>query len=127
MDVHDFVREWWRTHIEEPGGWADIDVEECVTAAIAQDREEREKCLFHGDRNEYCGKCIDTASSDPLAAKLEALAEKAGIPKYNQYWKAWAEGDQMTGPYFHVRAGHVYRNPNTPLAAVDAELKEVDG
>ena len=36
MDVHDFVREWWRTHIEEPGGWADIDVEECVTAAIAQ-------------------------------------------------------------------------------------------
>ena len=102
---------------EERGGLCPIHKKvkvrcyDCIEAAIDQDREERES----GDIIKLNREALAEIMADPLAAKLERLAEGRDYIKLSWMAKQW-----------RVQAGKHECYADTPLAAVDAALEEVE-
>jgi len=124
MDVEKFVEDWDKEHYCNDD-WSAGDALRCVTAAIAQDRAEREKPPTRYNRCPYCDGCIlPKRVPDPLAAKLERIGNQhEHFTLYKQY-----SGDNTMWCWECVidhkdpKAGQ----GTTLLAAVEAALEEAD-
>ena len=143
MDVPGFVGTWKDEH-DIGDEWAMMDVARCVQAAIAQDREERgapkNRIPIDAVHCEECGCDIEVNppyewedwvkkhTTDPLAAKLERLAEGADdngcYVVMRMYRKKSTVNIHGKGPLSELMTGH---GPDYHWAAVDAALEEVEG
>jgi hypothetical protein len=122
MDVEDFVEEWRVKH-DIYDEWSWMDVVRCVTAAIAQDREEQRRQHCH-ERAGAIEDAYQEGKRGDLAAKLEQLKELSFSPVYLICGKGrrWFVEWSPTPPHFKTTDSF-----DTSLAAVDAALEEGKG